>query len=82
MALKHSGFLEMHIIGNIGIIVNFVFPYIFVVSFLFSPYDINVIIDVTEGMRGLYLKVTDFFGLLIYVGTAENEVGNIGILVL
>ena len=31
----------MHKIGSIGIIVNFLFPYIFVVSFLFAPYDIS-----------------------------------------
>ena len=36
-----SGFPQTHKIGNIGIIANFVFPYLHFPS-LFAPYDISI----------------------------------------
>ena len=78
----HSRFSRTHEIGNIGIIANFVFPYIcHFLLYLYHNMFLNVKLDI-RGVRAVHFKVADFIGPVLFQWHNQHEIGNIGILVL
>ena len=80
--LRHSSFPQVHEVGNVGIIANFVLPYI--CSFLLYLHQ-AILVNTKLSIKG-YMSIT-FQGQMLYLTGwfmmgELNKVGNVGILVL